>query len=386
MKRNFFYLFIFLSFFLIGCENKNQRELRKAVNQKDSAKLESLLTSGNIAQEDMLQPCLMLIEKNEIDLLKIFFENNLDVNFVWNLQDKKNQVTYTNFTFISFAVINEKFEVIKFLIQIGANLNIESKYQKIYEREITVVPLYWAISENWDEYIDIFLDAGANPNFKSTTESPLFISVAMSYNLPLCEKLLIAGADINQTDSRGRTAFSLLASLKSQQAFQTAEFLLRTSQSQMSKEFEKKGNTYILSHENFKKLYGSSEKFLRVTAQDLCNYYDSIVSLYGNNKLMKNKKMEESKSNLIIINGSVSKVRRSIFNEYIVELKVYDNQFLFASDVAVVFPQKISSDMVNKLMNLNVGNYFEILAYTRGSYAYVDVATWNNTDIYSIYP
>ena len=97
---------------------------------------------------------------------------------------------------------------------------------------------------------------------------------------------------------------------------------------------------------------------------------------------MWRKKEEEFKNTLILISGTVNLVRRSIFSEYIVELKTTDGIL----GTSIVFPRDISSETVDKLMLLKKGDSFESLAFTRDGYAYVDVPVWKKGETYYVEP
>ena len=56
------------------------------------------------------------------------------------------------------------------------------------------------------------------------------------------------------------------------------------------------------------------------------------------------------------------------------------------SDLAVVYPSRISEAMKKELMNLNIGDYFEALVVGRSSWYYVDVPVWNSNGTYRTEP
>lgn len=83
------------------------------------------------------------------------------------------------------------------------------------------------------------------------------------------------------------------------------------------------------------------------------------------------------------IHGYVARIRRGFFDEYIVELKCNES---LVSDLAVVYPSRISEAMKKELMNLNIGDYFEALVVGRSSWYYVDVPVWNSNGTYRTEP
>lgn len=83
------------------------------------------------------------------------------------------------------------------------------------------------------------------------------------------------------------------------------------------------------------------------------------------------------------IRGYITRIRRGFFDEYIVELKCDES---WISDLAVVYPKKISEVKKKELANLNVGSYFEALVVGRSSWYYVDVPVWNQNGVYRTEP
>lgn len=68
---------------------------------------------------------------------------------------------------------------------------------------------------------------------------------------------------------------------------------------------------------------------------------------------MKEQKQKEAQNSLIVIYGYVNLARRSILDEYIVELQVQRDWSIM--NVSVVFPKRISSAMINELMQIKKG-------------------------------
>ena len=86
----------------------------------------------------------------------------------------------------------------------------------------------------------------------------------------------------------------------------------------------------------------------------------------------------------IVIYGYINQVRKSILDEYIVELSVNVDWAVF--NISVVYPKKISPAMKEELMYLKRGDYFQALVFTRSTYAYVDVPVWNSNGTYRTEP
>ena len=102
------------------------------------------------------------------------------------------------------------------------------------------------------------------------------------------------------------------------------------------------------------------------------------------NKAYNKGKQKEAQNTLIVIYGYVNLVRRSILDEYIVELQVQRDWNIM--NVSVVFPKRISQAMINELTTIKKGDYFESIAMTRTTSAYVDVPVWNSSGIYRTEP
>lgn len=142
------------------------------------------------------------------------------------------------------------------------------------------------------------------------------------------------------------------------------------------------GNAHILSYNDLKRFL--SMNLTTYTANGLYRSYESLGNSCGNNKLLFDEKCEtEFANNLIKLTGYVKEVRRSILDEYIVELGTTET---FSWDIGVVYPKRISQAMKSELMKLREGDYFEAAVITRNTYMYVDVPVWNSNGIYRTEP
>lgn len=150
--------------------------------------------------------------------------------------------------------------------------------------------------------------------------------------------------------------------------------------------FQLDANAHVFSYNNLAKLHQMKKdgQIERISAEQLYDFYDRIYQQYGDNSLMKEQKQKEAQNSLIVIYGYVNLVRRSILDEYIVELQVQRDWSIM--NVSVVFPKRISSAMINELMQIKKGDYFESIAFTRTTSAYVDVPVWNSNGTYRTEP
>ncbi len=138
------------------------------------------------------------------------------------------------------------------------------------------------------------------------------------------------------------------------------------------------GNAHVFSYNNFKKVHKMNTT--KYSANSLYLEYDNLRTVCGNNELLFDQKRKTEFANqLITISGYVTQVRKSIYGEYIVELKTTKSLF---SDIGVVYPKRISNAMLNELMTLKAGDYFEAIAITRDTCMYVDIPVWNSNGTY----
>lgn len=150
--------------------------------------------------------------------------------------------------------------------------------------------------------------------------------------------------------------------------------------------FQLDENAHMFSYNNLAKLHQMKKdgQIERISAEQLYDFYDRIYQQYGDNSLMKEQKQKEAQNSLIVIYGYVNLVRRSILDEYIVELQVQRDWSIM--NVSVVFSKRISSAMINELMQIKKGDYFESIAFTRTTSTYVDVPVWNSNGTYRTEP
>ena len=142
------------------------------------------------------------------------------------------------------------------------------------------------------------------------------------------------------------------------------------------------GNAHIFSYNDLKRLHEMNPA--KYSADGLYRSYDNLRKSCGNNEILFDEKCKTEFANqLITIIGHVKQVRKSILDEYIVELEANET---WAWNVSVVYPKRISQKMKGELMQLRQGDYFEALAITRSTYMYVDVPVWNSNGTYRTEP
>ena len=144
------------------------------------------------------------------------------------------------------------------------------------------------------------------------------------------------------------------------------------------------GNAHIFSYDFLKKMHTVLAQTGTTPADELYKRYKKLRQSCGSNEILFEEKRKTEFANCAMkISGQVHKVRKSIFDEYIVELKTNE---LGAWNIGVVYPKKISQTMKTELMQLRQGDYFEALILTRDTYLYVDVPVWEQNGVYRTEP
>jgi ankyrin repeat protein/peroxiredoxin len=105
------------------------------------------------------------------------------------------------------AVVNGKFETVKFLLDKGANPNITAK---VCTLKTVQTPIYAAVDQGRYDLLDILLSKGAKIEVEGTTE-PLLIHALRSENLQAIVTLLEKGANPDVKDISAVSAKELAA-------------------------------------------------------------------------------------------------------------------------------------------------------------------------------
>lgn len=320
-----------------------------------------------------------LISQGKTEIFEIFLKHGLPPDFTFSFAETDTGTASTE-TFLFYAVSCEKIEIVQLLLKYGANANLTSSQDG---KENT--PLSLAVSKNLNDFVIILLEAKANPNIIAKIPSgkmSLLTMAAYKKNNYIFDELLKAGSKVNEGYNH-YTSFTFLLHNTS------LDFLEKLSKGNFNYDYFRKrthiyGNIHSLSHSDIESLYEKKNQglIIKLSADDLCSFYDKEKKEYKSNSLLWRKKSEEFKNTLILISGTVNLVRRSIFSEYIVELKTTDGIW----GTSIVFPKEIPSETVDELMMLKKGDYYEALAYTRDGYAYVDVLVWKKGETYYVEP
>ncbi|MFV0948803.1 ankyrin repeat domain-containing protein, partial [Wolbachia endosymbiont of Nasonia giraulti] len=113
---------------------------------------------------------------------------------------------------LHYSIQSGNTEVAKYLIDNGANLNIQDNpYRQTAKYAYSKTPLHYAIESGNTEIVKYLIDRGANPNIQDAySETPLY-SAIYSGNTEIVKYLLDHNADPN---SKGFYTFPLLAAIK----------------------------------------------------------------------------------------------------------------------------------------------------------------------------
>lgn len=113
---------------------------------------------------------------------------------------------------LHYSIRSGNTEVAKYLIDNGANLNIQDNpYRQTAKYAYSKTPLHYAIESGNTEIVKYLIDRGANPNIQDAySETPLY-SAIYSGNTEIVKYLLDHNADPN---SKGFYTFPLLAAIK----------------------------------------------------------------------------------------------------------------------------------------------------------------------------
>ena len=129
----------------------------------------------------------------------------------------KNSIKEGNGTrFLSEAVKENNLEIVRLLIELGAEINDEDRI--LYDDE---TPLAIAASKGNLEMVKLLVDAGAIVNIPLKDPeywTPLMCAVS-SENLYVVKFLIEAGADVNEIRDAGNFALAIAAHCDSQEIF-----------------------------------------------------------------------------------------------------------------------------------------------------------------------
>lgn len=207
----------------VNQQNHNrQTALMLAAQNRNIESVKLLLDAGadiHVKDLDEMTPLLHAVKGGNLEITKLLYEKG-------GKKDLSDELTAA--IALSIAVGNAQPEMVKFLLQTGINPNFRSKYRTAIttaamRRSVEVVrllieagadvnlysansqsPLGWASQYGYTEIVKLLLAAGANVNPKGNW-SPL-INAARNNQIETMEILLKAGANTDVRGYEGKTA------------------------------------------------------------------------------------------------------------------------------------------------------------------------------------
>ena len=194
--------------------------LIEAIKAGDNSRVQQLLQANPqlIRSKDVpLSPILLSIYmgKNEITtlLLETGIELTLheasacgDLNRIRSILDQHperiNEYGSDGFTPLGFAAYFGHIELVKIMIERGADVNFHSKNAQ------NVAPLHSAVSAKHTEIIDLLIKNGADINAKQENNVTPLMQAAHHGDIEMVRKFLELGANKSAVTSDGKTALT----------------------------------------------------------------------------------------------------------------------------------------------------------------------------------
>jgi hypothetical protein len=153
----------------------------------------------------------ILTKQSDIEKMIIGLIDNNDIQNFRAMVDKTsnlNQVLTTQYALLTYATKNRKYDIMKFLIFSGADINKKDNKSE--------TPLTTAIKNNDFKAVQILIDAGANLNEPDVLKrTPLIYAIEKNYE-DIAIYLIEKGADINITNAEGEGTLSIATRLNRQ--------------------------------------------------------------------------------------------------------------------------------------------------------------------------
>jgi len=201
----------------------NLTELRD-FNLKFFKQIQKIGLTGSI-EVDHTEAIFSALESGDIDLIRLFIDAGIDVanlrredgttplmiaaenGFTQLAQlfitpENLNDVNAEGDTPLLLAARYHHTDVLKVLIQAGANLDVKNKDG--------ITALYTAAYQNRIEMVETLLQAGANPDILTKGFSVIYAAAEKGYT-EIVKKLIEAGANLNTQSKQGYTALHIAA-------------------------------------------------------------------------------------------------------------------------------------------------------------------------------
>jgi len=185
---------------LIGMTNE-EKEKAKRIQTENVKTLIDAGASIDKISSDGFTPLHQAISIGEVEIVKLLIDSGADLNVVEGEHKYRSMVT-RNWTPLHLAASGNDPQIVKYLLIAGAKVDVRDARER--------TPLHVAISEGNSEILKELIAGGADVNamayrgYSSYQQSALHIAV--THNSPKSvEVLLKAGADFNVQDQRGNT-------------------------------------------------------------------------------------------------------------------------------------------------------------------------------------
>ncbi|MDD5639354.1 MAG: ankyrin repeat domain-containing protein [Candidatus Pacebacteria bacterium] len=184
--------------------------LIKASEQNDTNKVKELIKKGlKINEKDNQSSALMYaVDNSNIEIVKELINTGADVN----IRGEVNWNCIGNCTSLMYASYNGKIQIVKELINAGADVNAKN--------ESSETVLMFAIrgehrnsfNKDYLEIIKELINAGADVNAQNTIEATALMIAVYNGNTNIIKELINAGADVNAKDFQGTTVLRYASS------------------------------------------------------------------------------------------------------------------------------------------------------------------------------
>ena len=168
------------------------KELHRKINYKNAAgEYICLIKDRPTEFEDVTKKFL---NSSSIQKMRIFLKAGADINAkIYADQD----------TTLMWAAYDGKTEIVEFLLENGANPNIQNSYEE--------TALMMASEENFIKIVNLLLKSGADVNCQNGNGNTALTIAAKEGNIEIVKILLVNGSDINHQNENGYTALILAA-------------------------------------------------------------------------------------------------------------------------------------------------------------------------------
>ena len=175
-------------------------EAAKKNNAKRVLKLLRLWADVNSRDDEGATVLMVAVDNNSIDVVKLLIDAGADVNAKSDIEDEGS-----GFTALMKASSKD---VLKILIDAGADVNAKDDIDEIKDATF----LMFAVEDGAVDIVKILLDSGADVNAKFSNDdaeiseiTPL-MSAAVGDSVEAVKMLIDAGADVTAKSSEGKTA------------------------------------------------------------------------------------------------------------------------------------------------------------------------------------